>query len=209
MEEVEDGRLKRMMDAVVDALLPRGCPACGVPVIQRAIFCRPCEGTLRLGQGPGLFAFGAAIREAITRAKFGPDESAARGLARLMRATIPRENAIELDAVAFVPAPAARVVERGFDLPALLAASAAAALERPVLDALRTNRRDPPLSAGASLAARAEAVRGRFRCVVPVADKRILLVDDVRTTGATLGEARRILEEAGADVAELALAQAP
>ena len=69
---------------------------------------------------------------------------------------------------------------------------------------------DNPAQSGLNdKAARRANVLGVYRAVRPeeIAGKRFLLVDDILTTGATLGEAARILKEAGAaDVMCLTLA---
>ena len=98
---------------------------------------------------------------------------------------------------------------RGFDLPALLARALAAHARVPVVDALACTRVDAPLSFGADKAQRAAAVSGRYRARRSFEGQRLLLVDDVHTTGATLGECTRILEGAGAHVAPAVLAVAP
>jgi predicted amidophosphoribosyltransferase len=56
--------------------------------------------------------------------------------------------------------------------------------------------------------ARRDNVRGAFAVKRPL-PPRVLLVDDVRTTGATLAEAARAVREAGSVVYTLTLARAP
>jgi predicted amidophosphoribosyltransferase len=112
-----------------------------------------------------------------------------------------------IDVVSFVPSALSRVRARGFDLPALLAARVARACGKPLVEALDVVRQDEPLAGHASGMERALAVRGRYRAR-PIAGA-VLLIDDVVTTGATLGEATRVLEAAGAVVHATALAHTP
>lgn len=98
---------------------------------------------------------------------------------------------------------------RGFDLPALLASSLARWARVPVVDALDCTRADAPLSHGADKAARSASVAGRYRARAHVRGRALLLVDDVHTTGATLGEASRVLREGGAAVVPASFAVAP
>ncbi len=167
--------------------------------------------------------FGGALADAVRAAKFRPDVVIAEQLAKWWGARIAARECPALDdvvvcgvdAVAFVPAPWRRRIVRGFDLPAILAQAVSRAIERPVVDALACTRNDAPLSHGADKAARAVLVQGRYRVrssflkALAARPVRVLLIDDVRTTGATLAEAQRALEQAGARVHSAALAIAP
>jgi ComF family protein len=108
-----------------------------------------------------------------------------------------------------VPLHPQRLVERGFDQAALLAIPVAR--HRGVRCAPRALVRTRPTPPQASLdrAARAGNVADAFACPRPekVRGRRILLVDDVRTTGATLASCIDVLRLAGArDVRTLVLA---
>lgn len=198
---------------LVDALLPPGCLACGAPAAPDD-FCARCAESV---EGPpagalGCFAFGGAPAEAIRACKFRPDLMLAEALARAWSARLRAGSAAALpvvDAVCFVPAHWRRRLARGFDLPAVLADRLARVAGVPVLDLLVAQRKDAPLSLGADRALRATVVAGRFRLRRALPPRRLLLVDDVRTTGATLGEAARVLREAGHEVHEAALAVVP
>ena len=70
---------------------------------------------------------------------------------------------------------------------------------------------NPPQSGLEDAAARRANVLGAYRAVKPenFAGRRVLLVDDIITTGSTLGECARVLKEAGAaEVLCLTLADA-
>ena len=206
-------------DRTLEALLPRVCAACERPS-GREVFCALCAETLE-PPPPGAvaaaaFAYGGALADAIRQAKFHPDELRARALLpafveALQRGAMGLPDAPELDAVTFIPLHWRRRVARGFDLPALLAKACADTLGLPLLSALRCARLDPPLSLASDTGRRAQAVRGRYQARAgTVTGARLLLVDDVVTTGATLREASRVLCEAGAlAVHPLALAATP
>jgi predicted amidophosphoribosyltransferase len=201
------------LSAVLDALLPSSCLACGRPALQDQ-FCAACTESVD-GAPPGAVAcwtFGGAVADAIRACKFRPEASLADALGRCWATRLASGSCPALppvDGVAFVPAHWRRRLARGFDLPAVLAQQVARAAGAPVVDALVPLRLDAPLSFGADKALRAVAVAGRFRLRRAVKDRRLLLIDDVRTTGATLGEAARVLREAGAEVHEAALAVVP
>lgn len=106
------------------------------------------------------------------------------------------------DAVAAVPLHAVKRRERGFNQSLLLTKALARQLGLPVVGA-RSLRRIRPTPSQTRLTAgqRLTNVRGAFDTTNPDdwAGKRILLVDDVMTTGATVGACARVLSEAGAE----------
>jgi ComF family protein len=108
-----------------------------------------------------------------------------------------------------VPLHPVRLRERGFNQSALLAAEAGRHLERSVdVDALRRTR---PTAAQTGLPAseRRSNVRGAFAAAAGLPARRVLLIDDVMSTGSTARECARVLRRAGARevaVATLAIA---
>ena len=98
-----------------------------------------------------------------------------------------------------VPTIATRRRVRGFDQSARLARACGTAFDHPVLLALAQTAHDA--QRGRDRAARLLA-RGRFACIAPrlVAGVRIVLVDDVVTTGATLRDCAETLAGCGARV---------
>jgi len=102
------------------------------------------------------------------------------------------------DFVVPVPLHPARLRERGFNQAELLAKIASAAINVPVLPALERVRYTPTQTVFDRLE-RMENLRNAFRLrkKMAVRDSRVLLVDDVLTTGSTLNECARILRQAG------------
>jgi len=104
-----------------------------------------------------------------------------------------------------------RTLTRGYNQAALIARPLAEALGIPVLHALRRRRTTIP-QARLSRPRRLLNPRGTFavRRGIPVAGARLLLVDDVATTGATLSAAAHTLRQAGAtEVAAVVVARTP
>ena len=100
-----------------------------------------------------------------------------------------------------------RLRRRGFDQSRYLAASLCVDWHTAPVETLRKVADNPPQSGAADAAARRANVLGVYEATAAAAGKRWLLVDDVVTTGATLGECVRVLKEAGAaDVVCLTLA---
>jgi len=116
----------------------------------------------------------------------------------------------DFDGIAPVPLHLFRRRERGYNQAELLARGLAQRVAVPKVDVLRRVTATLP-QVGLSDAQRRENVRNAFRCARPeeVAGKRLLLVDDVMTTGATVAGAARALLDAGAErVSVLTLARA-
>jgi predicted amidophosphoribosyltransferase len=117
------------------------------------------------------------------------------GLAPLAAAMAVRAtSAPDADVVTWVPTTAGRVRGRGFDQAALLAHEVAARLRLPCHRLL--SRGAGPPQTGRSLADR--QVGPVMRGIVAVQGLRVLLVDDVVTTGSTMSAAGRALRDAGA-----------
>ena len=135
----------------------------------------------------------------------GFKERARLGAARPLGAALARAAARwQPGALVPVPSSAAAVRDRGFDHALRLARVAGAALGVPVVPALQVVRRTAD-SAGLSATARAANLSGAFAVdpsVVPgLLGLRVVLVDDMVTTGASLAEAARALHCAGLQAA--------
>ena len=142
------------------------------------------------------FKYGGAVELA---AWFGPR------LARAVRAR-PASPALLVP----VPLHAQRQRERGFDQSALLAREVGRRLGMPVYEHLLVRRRATPPLAALAHAERAAAVQGAFARLasLPVGNGRVVLVDDVVTTGATTTAAFAALGVPAAQSAVLCLCSA-
>ncbi len=200
-----------------DSLYPLGtaCPRCAEPQSSPiALVCARCT------RRPPPFAaahapwrFGGELATAIRRWKYGGAGDS--GRAELTRALVPHlapalaAAAAACGATVIVPVPAsrARLRSRGFSQVCRLLA--ATPTPCPVAAAILARTRDAPAQAGLSLAARRANVRGAFAARASVRTARVLLVDDVMTSGSTFAAATRALLTAGAAHVEvLALARA-
>jgi ComF family protein len=128
-------------------------------------------------------------------------------LAELMAAAAGAYGGL-VDAVVPVPLHRRRLAERGFNQAVVIARPLARALGVPLVVGRLVRVRPTRPQVGLDAEARERNVRGAFR-VRRAVSGRVLLVDDVWTTGATLAEAARVLVDGGADVRTLTLARAP
>jgi ComF family protein len=188
---------------LLDLLAPRRCPGCDLDLPPGETgFCGACAPLLeRLTDARGsqaAYAYGGPLADAICRFKYGGRTDLAEPLGRLLVSAC-TPFAGRVDAVVPIPLHPRRLHERGFDQVALLAAPVARALGVPLdLGSLRRVRDTASQAALATARERADNVRGCFVARVRPERPRILVLDDVRTTGATLAEAAGALTAAGA-----------
>jgi ComF family protein len=152
-------------------------------------------------------AYEGVLRKLIHLYKYGRIRPLARPLGRLLDAALPADERFDL--VAPMPLHWLRQYSRGFNQSDLLARAVAHTRGIPLVRAVRRRRSTRP-QAGLSNTRRRANVAGAFVVRDPrrVRGLRVLLVDDVMTTGATAGACAAALKRAGAkSVALLALAR--
>src|SRR5262249_42333473 len=114
---------------------------------------------------------------------------------RLMREAL-RQRPLKVDLVVPVPMAARRRKERGYNQAALLAAQVFEAVGGTVADCLERDER--PAQMGLSAELRAMNLAGAVRSRGQLHGERVLLIDDVATTGATLSACAEAIKAAGA-----------
>lgn len=148
-----------------------------------------------------LVVYGEEVFPLLHRMKYGPDASLARFMGVLIAGHLSDQiRDLGVEAVIPIPLHRKRLVERGFNQAALMAAQVAGALKVPLeLRSLQRIKATLP-QVGLSRSERTVNLRGAFSVMekAKVSGKRLLLVDDVYTTGATLSEASKSLLRAGA-----------
>ena len=189
----------------------RRCDGCALPVPAGVTRCGAC-----LREPPPFDRCRVAVAYAwpwagcIARFKFQQDPGLAGALAELLAAA-PDVNDELAQAALVLPMPlsAERLAERGYNPAQLLAERLAPGRVR--ADVLLRVRHGTP-QRGLARAERLRNVRGAFAldpaCAAALRDRRVVLVDDVMTTGASLAEAARALRSAGtAHITALAFAR--
>lgn len=180
------------------------CAACGLPLpAPGQKQCGRCEaGEYEFDRARSYGAYEGTLREVLHLFKFHGMRPLAGPLGARM-ADVLREGwaSNEIDAVIAVPLAAQRLRERGFNQAELLAREVARRAGLPLVkEACRRKRATPPQT-GLTRAQRLENLRGAFvpgKKAAAVSGLRILLVDDVFTTGATLSACARVLRHVGA-----------
>ncbi|MCI8441102.1 MAG: ComF family protein [Provencibacterium sp.] len=211
-------------ERILAVFFPPRCPLCGKLLPYGEEFCPACQKRLeesyapvfrRIGLPPGIacaapFCYEGEIRERMIELKSRENRVNARLLApfaaRLVRENVPFWKGLSVACV-----PGFEPKERVYNAARVLARHTARELGLPFLpDALmqcREKRRQHELGA----AERQKNVQGLFLPgSAPVEGKRILLIDDIVTTGATLFSCEHTLAAAGAEeVICLAAASSP
>jgi ComF family protein len=208
LEHPSSGPVCERCWSAVRACLPPLCRTCGDPLPSWRVIsvdaghcprCRRARPSIDAGRAAGEYE--GALRDIIHALKYEGRRSLAVRLGRMMREA-GADVLDEADCVVPVPLHPWRRLRRGFNQ----AADLAAATGLPVVHALWRARATRP-QAGLTAAARRRNVRHAFR-LSPLCSRRsldralsgriVVLVDDVRTTGATLDGCAQVLKDAGA-----------
>ncbi len=201
------------MVTLADILFPCRCAFCGkkLPVGSDGV-CAECEKELPYTEPDRMlrkvgshtcavtFYYEKNVPRGIYTFKFGGRSGRARVFAAYLAATVSETLGGEFDAVTYVPISAQRRRRRGFDQSRLLAQHCCRLWGVKPVRTLGKMRNNPPQSSVKTENERRKNVQGVFR-VLPkaeVADRRVLIIDDITTSGATLAECADLLLEAGA-----------
>ena len=190
--------------------LPARCLCCGRAVRPERLFCPGCVPALPkeplsrefpLPGGGSLavaacFPYEKGFRRTLHRLKFQEERALARPLGTLM-AEAASSLGEELDGVTWVPMSPQKLRRRGYNQSELLAKAVAKELGLPAWDLLEQVR-ETQTQHDLTRAQRADNVRGAYRAKSAALGKRLLLVDDIVTTGATLRACAQGLYGAGA-----------
>jgi ComF family protein len=187
------------------------CAICGIPVevpldTRQSQWCRACA------ESPPYFSAARAIARyrrgaeeegvipsIIRRHKYGRDQALSHALAECIGEKLPLDSG-NYDVVVPVPLHRARLRWRGFNQAALFGSAVARRMGRPLNASVLIRKRATPPQTARDRRDRQRNVREAFgvRSPAAIANRRVLLVDDVMTTGATADECARALLGAGA-----------
>lgn len=204
--------MKRLIQWLLELLFPPKCVLCGrvlereamdlCPVcrVEAPVFPRPKQKRTFLDGWTALWYYDGPVRRSILRYKFYNARSYADAYGRLLAVKLTQDLEQEFDLITWVPISTRRRIARGYDQVELLARSVGRELEREPVRLLVKTRHNRPQSRIRGQAQRRANVLGVYRAenASLLQGKRVLLLDDVITTGATASEAARVLLTAGA-----------
>jgi ComF family protein len=214
---------QRCSSSIFAALLPQHCLLCGGSA-ERAALCQACADDLPLldharcpvcaQPAPAGHRCGTCLKQAphfdATQARYRYAYPLDRllqhykyGQRLIVASLFPSANsAPAVDAVIAVPSTPSHLRQRGFNPALELARPLARSLGLPLLLQAVTRPQDAPAQASLPWKDRQKNIRNAFECHADLSGRRILVVDDVMTTGATLNELARTLKRHGATYVE-------
>ena len=188
---------------------PSACPRCGLPGLDGGC-CAACEREKPAYDATlALYDFVFPVDAMVHALKYRHRLSMASffGAALAARA---QDFGAQADLILPMPLHPRRLAERGFNQAVELARPLARVRGLPLGLAVVSKLRDIPAQAGLDREARLRNPRGVFECDMSLHGQRVIVVDDVMTTGATLGELARTLKRQGASwVGNLVVARTP
>ena len=204
--------LGKLFGPLLEMLFPPKCVFCGSLLRGREkTICSACRKSLPKPEQPvsqgGAYSVCAAalryegrVKKAFHRFKFSGKTNYAKPFGVLIAATVRKELAGRYDVITWVPISNHRRETRGYDQSMLLAYTVALELGDVAVETLRKTVDNAAQSKINAPSQRRRNVEGAYAIVEPwlVQGKRVLLIDDILTTGSTLSECATVLLCAGA-----------
>ena len=198
---------------------PPWCEMCGTPFLSAASSCESevcdecAKAPPRYGKLRTIAFYEASLRQAIHLFKFEKRTGLAKPLIQLMLEHLPDDCQIEdYDFILPIPIHKKRLRERGFNQSILLAQGIAKAKGVPIATDIFVRHKNTKAQSSLAGRERQENITGAFEVRKPdaISGKRLLLIDDVFTTGATIREAVKELWNADpGEIDVLTLARTP
>ncbi|MBQ6431742.1 MAG: ComF family protein [Oscillospiraceae bacterium] len=202
---------------LLDLVYPPKCPFCGKLLGKdESDLCGKCRkdlpevgGSVKRGENFrqcwSVYYYEDEVIDSIHRFKFSGMQQYAQVYGRLIAMTLLRKK-VEFDILTWVPISKKRRRTRGYEQTRLIAKTVAEELGCDCVPTLRKVRDNPPQSLQKSAANRRGNVLNAYQTVHPerFRGRRVLLIDDIITSGATLGECSKTLLMAGAAQVECA-----
>ena len=215
----------KVREKLLDLIFPRKCPFCQkILEDPQAPLCAECQPQLPWLEGKAgerkvdfadncfsPLAYRDGVPGAFHRYKFSRVRALGKPFAALMAQCLSDHLNEKADLICWAPLSRKRLRERGFDQAELMAREVGRLLSIPAQPVLRKARHTGPQSDLEGVSARRANARGAYELLpgVDLTGKRVVLVDDVVTSGSTLSECAALLRSQGAEeVYCLTLAQA-
>jgi ComF family protein len=183
-------------DASLPYLNAPRCAICALPTLQGEVCGHCLSDPPAFTRTTAVFSYSFPLDKLVQTMKFGEQLALAHAFAQKIAKHITPDNLP--DCVIAMPLHPARLKERGFNQSHLLASKLAHELNITLLPHACQRVRDTPAQSSLKWKERDKNVRDAFRCDVDLTGKRIALVDDVMTTGASLDALAKAVKKSGA-----------
>ena len=202
------------MHKLLELLFPPKCMLCGQLLGDEEEICGQCRKKILLNTAPpraekGAFFDKAAaglwyetdVRRAVQGLKYREKQHYARPLARVMAYAYAHKLQEDVDVITFVPTNPSTLRNRGYNQAQLLAEELSKLLDVPCIPMLEKVRETKAMHGLRPEERRGNVLGAYCLCcdASQVQGRRILLADDIFTTGSTLSECARVLKNAGGD----------
>ena len=175
------------------------CKRCGVGIDGAEDYCGNCAfDKVYFDKAYSPFSYEGAVRDAILRFKFGNCGNFARVFAKYLVFMVQKHD-LTFDVVTCAPMTKSAKRARGYNQAQLLAEHFCAILgcEEKFAVAIEKVKETEPQEKLQRTERKTNLV-GAYKCVSDVKGKRVLVIDDIKTTGATLNECAKVLKRSGA-----------
>ena len=186
------------------------CKTCLAPLPSGAELCGKClSNSPAYGQLVACVSYQGILRSSLHRYKFGGRSDLHTSFAMMMCAQLLSFGCTDFDVVVPTPLSKERLRERGFNQAELIAKDIAKQFHAPCVSNALKKCRDTERQSELDMHQRDRNVRGAFALSSPdaVRGKKVLLVDDIFTTGATMREAAKTLSAVSKSVTACVLAK--
>ena len=202
-----------IFEGILRLLFPPKCALCGKVLLEEETdLCGTCRSEAPecpvnsrkklpfLDSWLGIWYYEGSVRRSLLRYKFYGVRGYAKVYGRVLAMKLQQTHPEGFDLLTWVPISGLRKMSRGYDQVELLAQVVSAELGIPMEPLVKKHRHNKPQSGIVGDAQRRANVLGVYRVTDPqkVKDQKILLLDDIITTGATVSECARVLLTAGA-----------
>ncbi len=216
----------KLFDTALNALFPSGCLGCNEIIDNGESFCEYCFemldrcGKYRVCSKCGLikkncdcsnfifhfdsltapFYANDLIKQTMYRLKFRREEYVAEFFAKEMALSVKQSFPdVKFDIITYVPMHPIKYMQRGYNQSHLIAKEISKILDIPLAEKLLSAKYKRKAQYKTSRKERFKNIKGKFSCKYALNGKNVLLVDDIKTTGATLDECSKQLFISGAN----------
>lgn len=204
----------KIIDWILELLFPSKCTFCRELLVDKhAVICPKCKKDLPYTKNGGILKgnfftacisplyYEEKVRDALLRYKFQRMTVYADCFGGMIAECAEEYIDSHVDIISWVPLSKRRLRKRGYDQAQLLAIEVSNRLGIPCIPTLKKIRHTKPQSRTGNASRRRTNISGAYTAIniEAIEGKRILLIDDIVTTGSTFSECARMLGMAGAD----------